>query len=89
MTPRPSGPYLSGARAAAGRRLDCAHTGVCLDLAIARDWEAYSCGACTSFALPSPEERAADLEGLLELAAVLATGRPTRTSAAASGQETP
>jgi hypothetical protein len=83
MTPRRCDRHVTPEAAARSRHLGCRNTGVCLELAMARRWDGFSCGGCTSYAPQNREEQAADFEGLLELHRVLlAGGRPTRTTSA-------
>lgn len=50
-----------------GRNLDCRWYGSCLDVATARGWEGFACGACGAYEPLSEDERMRDLVGLCEL----------------------
>lgn len=52
----------------ADRLLGCQHEVLCVELAAARSWEAFACGACTDFTPLTPAARAEDVRGLLRLA---------------------
>lgn len=52
------------------QRAHCRHRNGCLDIADNAGWLAFSCGSCTAYKPPTPDEIAADVAGLHRLGCV-------------------
>ena len=76
MTPQPRAaqPAATLDEAAQLRRLDCARYADCLDVAERSRWPGFQCGTAECYEEPSPQQRALELDALLELRAWVVSG---------------
>lgn len=67
MNPNPtSAPRIAWPEQVRAQRwLDCVWYSRCLEVAVRRDWDGFTCRACELFIPPTPEEARADAEALV------------------------